>query len=359
MRDLDEALQRWRDAGLLSQEQVDAIAAVEGARGTAPASAVAPPAPAVGDAPPATRRRSAAAEGLGYVGAALAVGALFLLLSDVWEQLLVGARLALVGMLTGLALAAAAVLRGEQPPPVRRLVSVLQLCGVVGVGWLTVIVTGEMRGWDPVSVVTAVGAAASALALPLYLIRPRALLQLASLGSLLVLAMGALSLPGLVIEPLWYGVALAGIGGAWLALGIGNWLRPTRLAETAGAAVALVGLQVTTFDRYGLAMMVLAVAVTSALVVGGVARGRLHLVVVGALGVLVLVPQLVFEVFGDTLGAPAVLLVVGLLLVLLAAGVGRARRGSGASLARPPPPRPSGDPGHEGDPEPEWEGAVR
>jgi hypothetical protein len=40
----------------------------------------------------------------------------------------------------------------------------------------------------------------------------------------------------------------------------------------------------------------------------------------------VVVPRLAFELFGDTIGAPATLLVIGLLLVALAVGLGRAGR---------------------------------
>ena len=64
----------------------------------------------------------------------------------------------------------------------------------------------------------------------------------------------------------------------------------------------------------------------AALVGLAVVRDRLHHLAVGAAGLFVLVPQLVFDLFGDAIGAPATLLVVGLLLVLVAVGLGRARR---------------------------------
>jgi hypothetical protein len=49
-----------------------------------------------------------------------------------------------------------------------------------------------------------------------------------------------------------------------------------------------------------------------------------HPLVLGAGGLFVLAPQVVFELFGDAIGAPATLLVVGLLLVLVAVGLARA-----------------------------------
>jgi di/tricarboxylate transporter len=51
-----------------------------------------------------------------------------------------------------------------------------------------------------------------------------------------------------------------------------------------------------------------------------------HHLAVGAIGLFLAVPQLVIEWFGDAIGAPATLLLVGVLLVLLAVGLGRARR---------------------------------
>ena len=53
--------------------------------------------------------------------------------------------------------------------------------------------------------------------------------------------------------------------------------------------------------------------------------GRPHLLLVGAAGLFISVPRLVFELFADTLGAPVTLLAVGLLLILLAVGLARVR----------------------------------
>ena len=59
-----------------------------------------------------------------------------------------------------------------------------------------------------------------------------------------------------------------------------------------------------------------------------VALEATYLVAIGAIGVLVFVPQLVIRAFGNTVGALVTMLVVGLLLVLVAVRLVRGRRGS-------------------------------
>jgi hypothetical protein len=325
MQELEQHVRGWRDAGLLSDEQVAAIVAFEaeqGRRGAGP--------------PP---RRTMVAEAVGYVGAALAVGALGLLLGEVWPDLVTGGRLALVGVLTVLLLGSGLVLRRTERGPIRRLTSVLLTGGVVGVGWLTYVVATDLVDWREARVALAIGVATLVVALPLYLLRPRPLPQLTLLATVLLVTVSALSLPALAPDPMWYGLTTAAVGVAWMLLGIGGWLRPRVLAETIGGAVAVLGMQSGAMDQRML-MLSLGVALAAGLVALAIAGDRVHHLVVGAAGLFLLVPQLVFELFGDAIGAPATLLVIGLLLVLLAVGIGRARR-----EVEPPRRRGSGPPG--------------
>ena len=341
MDTLTERLDTWVEAGLVSPQQAERIASFEGGRsehtGFSPATSAGidldgrsdARSPTATAAPPraarADRDRTSLAEAIGYVGAALALGAIALLLGELWSDLLVGGRLALVGVLTVAVFGAGLALRGAERGALRRLTSVLFAATVAGIGWFAGVVANDVLdlGWAEVGV--SVGGSMLLVAAGLYLWRSGALLQLATLGSALVTAGFALSLSDLQPDPLWYGVSFATIGVAWFVLAFGGWLSPRVLGEVTGALATLLGVQVASFDA---AVPALAIGVVGAggLVWLSVHHDRLHYLVVGAIALFVLTPRLVFELFGDAIGAPATLLLVGLLLVLLAVGLGRARR---------------------------------
>jgi MFS family permease len=339
MGELEERVRNWHDAGLVSEEQLTAILAFEARHGRREPDGGA-------------SRRTMIAEAVGYVGAALAIGAIALLLRDLWPELLTGGRLMLVGVLTVLLLGSGFALRRTERGPVQRLTSVLLTGGVIGVGWLTAIVAVDVIGWREARVALAIGVVTGAVALPLYLMRSRALPQVTLLVTVIVVVTAALSIPALSLDPMWYGLVLAAVGVGWLLLGMGGWLHPRRLAEAVGAVVAVFAMQSGSFEHRVL-MLSLGVALAGGLVGLAVASDRVHHLVVGAVGLFLFVPQLVFELFGDAIGAPATLLVIGLLLVLLAVGLGRARRevrpprsGSAGSSggARPDPGHVAGGP---------------
>ncbi len=343
MDTLTERLGTWVEAGLVSPEQAERIASFEGGQskhtGFSPAtrgtlgldgrtdarspttSTAAPPRGSRAD-----RDRTSLAEAIGYVGAALALGAIALLLGGLWSQLLVGGRLALVGVLTVAVFGAGLALRGAERGAMRRLTSVLFAATVAGVGWFAGVVANDVAdlGWAEIGV--SVGGSMLVVSAALYLWRSGALLQLATLASALVTAGFALSVSDLQPDPAWYGVAFATIGVTWFVLSSGGWLSPRGLGEVTGALAALLGVQVAAFDGATVPVRAIGVLGAGGLVWLSVHHDRLHYLIVGAIALFVLAPQLVFELFGDAIGAPAMLLLVGLLLVLLVVGLGRARR---------------------------------
>jgi hypothetical protein len=332
---LTDRLDAWVDAGLVSPDQAARIIAFEadGSHHTGWSPAVASASRDTEQRTshatrpgPGSSNRTSIAEAIGYVGAALALGAISLLLGQLWADLLVGGRLALVGVLTVAVFGAGLGLRGSSQPAMQRLTSVLLTATVAGVGWFAAVVADDVLelGWDASGVT--VGAAMLLVAAALYLWHGGALLQLATLASALLTAGMSLSLSALTPDPVWYGVTFATIGVVWFLLAAGAWLTPRALGEITGALVALAGVQVAASD--GPTVVVLAVGILAAggLVWLAVRRDQLRHLVVGALALFVLAPRLVFELFGDAIGAPATLLLIGLLLVLLAVGLGRARR---------------------------------
>lgn len=332
MADIRERLGEWASAGLITEEQARAIAAHEAslARTEVPAGQALPPpvAPPPAAPPPGDpgRLRTTGAEAVGYVGAALALGAIILLLGQLWDTLLLGGRLAIIAVLTLALVGAGLALVRSTSPALQRLASVLLTSGVVGVTWLAGTVAYDVLDLRGEHVALVIGLVATAASLPLYLWRPRALPQLALAASLLTTVISALTLTDLPVEPLWFGIAILGLGAAWLLVALGGWLMPRVLAEIVGSGLMLLGAQVASFDSPRLVGLILGALIAGGLVGLAVARGGLHYLVLGALALFVLVPQLVFELFGQVAGAPAALLLTGLLLVLLAVGLGRARR---------------------------------
>lgn len=308
----DDRIPVWVDAGLITDEQADEIRAFERSHDT--------------PAPSRQRSLTSPAEAIGYVGAALALGAIALILSDLWRELLVGGRLALVGLLTVALFGAGLALRGSTSAAMHRLTSVLFAGTVAGVGWFTSVVAGDLIDLRAAAVGVAVGLATVVAAGALYLWTPRALLQIVVLLSALIAPVAALQLAQIPPGLGWSGLVVGAIGAAWFLLAAGDWLASRVVGEVTGALVAFAGVQTGSFGDARTLALSGGVVLAAGLVALAIRTDRLHHLIIGALALFVLSPQVVFEVFGDEIGAPATLLLVGLLLVLLAVGLGRARR---------------------------------
>ncbi|MFP4148747.1 MAG: hypothetical protein ACLFV0_04590 [Nitriliruptoraceae bacterium] len=324
---LTERLHTWVAAGLLRPDQAARIADFEGA--SPPGGPSAPAQQDQAQAPGGRRGplgRITLAEAIGYVGAALALGAIGLLLGELWRDLLVGGRLALVAVLTLAVFGAGVAVRDADSGAMARLSRVLFTATVAGVGWFASVVGDDVLSlpFDQAGLLVAVSLLAAAASL--YRWQGGFLLQLATLAALVATAVALLGLSPLSPEPIWYGASVAAVGLAWFLLAAGGWLSPRVVGEVAGAVVALIGTQAAAFDDARIAALVVGLVGAAVLVWLAVRQDALHHLVVGATALFVLAPQLVFEVFGDAIGAPATLLLVGLLLVLLAVGLGRARR---------------------------------
>lgn len=310
-RSSEPLLARWAAAGLLTTEQVADIRSFEGKR----AVAVRPQA-----------ARGSQAEVVGYVGAAFALGAALLLLAEFYTELVPVARMTVAALVTLAALAAGASLARSDAPPLRRLTGVLWAGALAATAWTSGVIAADLAGiairWLP----AAVGAPTLVVGLALLAIGRHELVQLATLAALITTVLGVLS--GVAVlspAPSAFGLLLLGIGLAWALAGAGGWLGPRWTAELAGGAVALIGTQVIAVGERRLVGLVLGLSVAAAAVVVSVPTSRPRLLALGAVALFILVPQLVFELFADTLGAPATLLAVGLLLIVLAVGLGRVR----------------------------------
>jgi hypothetical protein len=323
VQDLRQRLDRWTVAGLLDAEQADAIARFEAEH---PELEPADTGPSGRPALAAEARHVLPAEAIGYVGAALAFSAIAWMLGEVWIDITTLGQLALVGLLTLLLFGGGAALLRATSAPVQRLTSVLFLGGLVGASWCAAILAFDVLDLPDQVGAVVVTATLAVLAVPLYVLRRRALPQVAALGAIVALAVTLLLLPALRPDVWVFGLVIWAIGVAWLLLSLGGFLAPTAVSGVLGGFLALVGPQVAGVGGASSWWLALGVFTAVVLVALALRRDTLHHLVVGSIGLFVLVPRLAFELFGDTIGAPATLLVIGLLLVALAVGLGRAGR---------------------------------
>ena len=307
----ERRLRDWFGSGLLGEQQVERILAHERA---------------AAQRDPQGASRGWQAEIVGYVGGAFALGAALLLLAEFYSDLLPVARAVLAGLVMLAGLAAGAALVGSSWTALRRLTGVLWTGSLAATAWTAGVIAGELVRVDSSWLATAVGAPTLLVGTLLLSWGRHELVQLATLAALIATTVGVLT--GTAVLPpeqLAVGTLLLGLGLSWGLAGAGGWLGPRWTAEIAGGLVALVGTQVIATGDRRVIGLVLGLVLASAAVALAVPTARPRLLGLGAVALFILVPQLVFELFAETLGAPATLLAVGLALILLAVGLGRVR----------------------------------
>lgn len=329
---LEQAVQRWREADLLDESTAAAIRSYEEDRGhaaTAPAS----------HAPPSAGPREATdddgllphgraglvAEGLAYLGAALAFGAGFALFAEVWQELSGLARTLVVGAGTLAVGGAAAALAGADTDPVRRLRSLLGALAVLGVAATVAIGLSELATLDEDVVMLLAGVTGLAAAVPVHLARPSWPSALVMGAAVVTTTIAGESVLGIGDTDVAAGVTLAGLGLAWAALAWSGHLRPRAAFEVPGLLVGGLGIQIVGFSAFPVGALLVGLAVAGGVLALGMLEDRTSLAVLGGLGITVFAPQLVFEVFGDTIGGPLALFVGGVALVGVAVMVLRQR----------------------------------
>jgi uncharacterized membrane protein YidH (DUF202 family) len=310
--ELDDLLARWVEDGLLSPGQADRIRAAE----------------AAADRPARPRAVSLVAEGLGYVGGVLVLVAAVTVAARYWSGMGVAGRLGTVAGAAALLVAAGAAAPGG--PAGRRLRALTWAAAVVAAGGAAGLLGDEGLGLEGETVGVLAGVVATVVALALAALHRTALQRTA------VLAAAAFT-AGVVAAVLprgdgdTAGLAVWGVGAAWIVLGWGGVLGRDRtdrvVADLAGGAAVLIGTLAGVGSDTG---TVLAVVTVLVLVTAGVLVRDLVLLGVGAFATLVLVPVVVSRWFPDTLAAPAALLVVGVLLVAAALVAARRRPAAGS-----------------------------
>lgn len=307
---LQLALQRWTDAGLLSAEQARAIVAYETA-------AAGPP-----------RRVSVLAEALGYLGAALAAAGAAAALGQVWEDWpewshLVVAAVATVGLLAG-----GWLLRNQTEPAFNRLASVLWGLAVGAAAWTLVVLTVEVADlpdrMDDSGVAVLVAACLTGLAAILWLARREAIQLTILFGSAIALvSCGIWALPG--EAPSWaFALAVWLLSVLWAWLGWRELIRPAWPALAEGTLAALIAPSAALADHGW--VVVAGLATAAFLMAVSIPTRQTPLLAVGTLGLFGYVTWAVIRYFGDMVGVPVALVLVGVTFLVLAVVAGRLGR---------------------------------
>ncbi len=299
-------LDRWVAAGLIDDTQAAAIRNFESQ-----------------SAERSTGRVPVVAEVIGYAGAALAAAGAAVAFGDFWEDMAGWTRIGLLALASALLIMGGWLLRHSDEPAFGRMRSALWFLSIgflaasVGVLWADK--TDLSRGYG----VLVVGVSITAVALLLWWWHRTALQQLALFGgSITTVVGGLLSIPATVRLP-WHVFALWVLGLGWAALGRRRLIEPDWAAMALGTTLTLVAPTVA-IGEYG---WVLGPALAMAIVcmAASVPLEIVPMAIMGAAATFIYVIWGVLRYFGDTLGVPVALAVIGALMIAVAIAVGRDR----------------------------------
>jgi uncharacterized membrane protein len=309
-------LQRWVDAGLISDDQARAITAFELAQqGTRPKSRVSP-----------------AIEALAYVGGVLlAVGA-GMLVGQHWDELGTAGHLGVVAVAAVVSGVVGTVV-GESDPAAWRLRGFLWALSAAAIGAVAGLFAFEVLevSGEPVALATA-GVAAIAAG-GYWQLRDRPLQHaLAFLGIAVSIGV-AIAWAGAGNVAGFIGLALWLFGGAWAWLAWQRRVPPAIVGFPLGIVLTLVASGIVGGQVEWLAPLLGFATATAWVGAGVVSNERLSLAP-GVVGVFVFLPWTLGYFFGETLGAPAIAMLSGALLLGVVVLLLRRGRGSVSGRAR-------------------------
>lgn len=358
-------LARWVQAGLIDPEQADRIIAWESAQSAVTPRAAEPGLPpGTGEGPAASTTRppaaapakpvlSAAVEALAYVGGAVIVAAISIVMVGYWTQMNRVTQVAIPSAATILTLLAGFAVPHRWADLGVRVRSALWLVSALGILVLMTVISDLLWEYTQPRLML-VAAPVFALAAVLWLLHRAAAQQVAAFGATCMVGMAVLDL-GSDVSGRWTGLVISGIAIIWgyLAIsrmlpGCGRWAPPAGswaghdvLAERQrrwGLGLAAVGAVfggiLLGFSRETAWIGIVSVAVV---VAAGVLRSDLLVLIIGAVGTVIVLPAVTDEYLASTLTTAAVLLIVGAAMVGLALVVARrqAKRHTRMDAARP------------------------
>ena len=267
-------------------------------------------APATAPEPAAVPRAALLAEVIGYAGGALVIVAGTYLAGELWRNIPTGAALALAAVACAALGAAGVALRTPGSPPARRLRSVLWLLSTASLAAFMGILGNQVWQLSPAGTTMAAAAAAGVYGAAQWWRTRAALQHLAVFASAAVLVGTAVAQLGLGNWAL--GLGIWTLSALWGGAVIRGYLLPRGAGYFAAGFGLLVGIQ---FAMDVPAGHLLALATVAGLLAGGVLLREVWLAGLGAVGVLLVVPQTAERYLPESAAAPLAVFVTGVVLV--------------------------------------------
>lgn len=311
MIDLNHQLEVWVGDGIITGEQAEMMRR----------SVAQPEAPAEREEVEFEGRIPIITEILGYVGAALAIWAVFFLVSEFWGTLSDWAQASLFGALAVALFAAGTALRDVIEPALSRLSGVLWAGSIVALGGTLFMLFDPIAGLEPEVVWTLVGAIAAVGAGVMYRSRPSVAQHVMLFAAVLTTIVSLLTL-GPEAEIFFFGLVVWAYGLVWIMVSRSGVLQPLGSGMVLGAFAMLIGAQMAVGDGASVGTL-LGLATAGLLAGAGVMLKEKLTIILGGIGIFWFVPQTMFHFFGEAMGGMFGLFVSGLLLIGLAIWFGR------------------------------------
>lgn len=314
--ELPPDLERWFAAGLVSEEQVHAIVEFE-------------------DTHRPARRIPLLTEALGYIGAVLALAGGGVAIGQRWEDLSDGAHVAILAAATAVALLAGSLIRRQTEPAIQRMTSVLWTLSVAGFGGTLGVFFVDAMALSEDARALVIGGSTALYAGTLWAFHRQVLQEFALFAPGLVAAIGiAVILPG--DADAWIFALITWVYGAvWMLLGWRGWMQPQWGALALGSVVIAFAGSVGAGEHGWL--LGVGLATGAALMTLSITAHRLPLLGVGGIASFAYLTALVVRYFGDTLGIPTALAIVGGIVLVLAVMFGRSGMLDGSGWRHPHP----------------------
>lgn len=308
-------LERWTSAGLINSEQSAAIEEFEEREEAAERALE-------------EHRVPLASEALGYLGGALVLAALALLIGKRWDRMNSAGHIGVLAAATAAVFVGGWVMRRSDEPAQERLSSLLLFLSSAGVGGTIGVALADLvEPEGHTAVVRCVLLAfvgVVAWSAPLWRIRRWPLQQLATFVGIVGVVMSSVGLDKHAGPPA-YGTAGWLIGAVWVLLASRNLVQPPLVGYALGCFAALYSPVFIAQESAGGAVL-LGLATACALTLAAVMARRPVLLLGGAVGLFAYVPATALHFFGDTLGTDLTLFIVGVLVLAIAVLVTRLRR---------------------------------
>lgn len=309
-------LERWVAAGLISDDQARAITVFEQERsGARPKPRVSP-----------------AVEALAYVGGVLlAVGA-GMLVGQFWGSLASAGRLGVLGAAAALTGVVGAVV-GESDPVTWRLRGFLWALSAAAAAAAVGVFVYEVPDPGGEAVALSTAGAGAAVSAAYWQLRDRPLQHvLTFIGIAVSVGVATFWIGGAGTDAA-IGFALWLFGATWAALAWQRRIPPSLVGFVLGVALTLIGSGVVAGQIEWFAPL-LGLATAAVWVGIGVATSEPGAMAPGVLGVFVFLPWTLGYYFGESLGAPAIAMLsgamlLGVVLLLVRRGRGRSSPGTG------------------------------